>query len=70
MTPVPAHKTEAEPTLLTVAEVAKRLRFSDETIHRKAREGQLPFVTVLGVKRFRREDIEAIERGDDPASAA
>jgi excisionase family DNA binding protein len=70
MTPVPAHKTEAEPKLLTVAEVAKRLRFSDETIHRKARQGELPYVDVLGTKRFRREVIEAIERGDAPVSGA
>lgn len=70
MAPVPAHRTDFEPDLLTVAEVAARLRFSDETIHRKARMGELPYVPVLGSKRFRREVIEAIERGEDPASAS
>jgi excisionase family DNA binding protein len=48
--------------LLTVAEVAARLRVSDETVHRWAREGSLPYVPLpSGTKRFRREDIEAIE---------
>jgi excisionase family DNA binding protein len=70
MTPDSAHGTEVEPRLLTVAEVAKRLRFSDETIHRKARLGELPYVDVLGQKRFRREVIEAIERGEQPVSGA
>lgn len=58
------------PELLTVAEVAERLRLSDETIHRWARKGKLPYVDVLGVKRFRTADIEAILRGETPASAA
>jgi excisionase family DNA binding protein len=70
MTPEPAQKTDREPRLLTVAEVAERFRLSDETIHRWARAGRLPYVDMLGVKRFRREDIEAIERGETPASAA
>ncbi len=67
MAPEAARKTDQEPRLLTVAEVAARLRFTDETIHRKCRNGELPFVNVLGVKRFYREDIEAIERGEQPA---
>lgn len=70
MTPEHAHETDQEPRFLTVAEVAKRFRLSDETIHRWARSGRLPFVDVLGVKRFRREDIEAIERGETPVSGA
>lgn len=64
MTPEPSHKTDREPKFLTVAEVAERFRLTDETIHRWARNGRLPFVDVLGVKRFRREDIEAIENGE------
>lgn len=56
---------EQLPVLLTVPEVAERLRLSDETVHRWAREGKLPFVPLPGgMKRFRREDIEAIERGE------
>lgn len=49
------------PELMTVAEVAEALRLTDETVHRWAREGKLPFVSLpTGLKRFRREDIEAI----------
>jgi len=70
MTPEPKLGTDKEPRLLTVAEVAARFRLTAETIHRWAREGRLPYVDVLGVKRFKREDIEAIERGETPASAA
>ncbi len=48
------------PELLTVAEVADALRLSDETVHRWCRVGKLAYVNILGVKRFRREDIEAM----------
>lgn len=59
------------PTLLTPAEVAERLRLTDETIHRWCRDGKLPFIQLPGgIKRFRREDIEAIERGEQPVSGA
>lgn len=55
---------EQLPALLTVAEVADRLRITDETVHRWARDGKLPYVPLpSGIKRFRREDIEAIEAG-------
>jgi len=70
MAPVPAHKPDGEPRLLTVAEVAARLRFSDETIHRKCRNGEIPVVWVLGSRRFHREVIEAIERGETPPECA
>lgn len=53
---------DQEPDLLTVTEVAKRLRVSQHTVHRWARDGALPYVSLpAGMKRFRREDIEAIE---------
>ena len=48
------------PELMTVAEVAERLRLSDETVHRWARDGRIEYVNVLGVKRFRRAYIEAL----------
>jgi excisionase family DNA binding protein len=70
MTPEPALGADKEPLLLTVPEVAARWRLSDETIHRWAREGRLPYVDVLGIKRFRRSDVEAIERGDSAVSGA
>lgn len=50
--------------LLTVAEVAAKLRLSDETVHRWARTGRLEYVDVLGVKRFRREYIERLAAGE------
>lgn len=53
------------PALLTVPEVAARLRVSDETIHRWARLGSLDCVYLpTGLKRFRRDYIESIERGE------
>lgn len=58
------------PELMTVAEVAEALRLTDETVHRWARLGKLPFVDVLGVKRFHREVIEAIVRGDSAERVA
>lgn len=51
---------EQLPELMTVAEVAKALRLTDETIHRWSREGRLEYVNVLGVKRFHRDYIERI----------
>ncbi|GAA0738412.1 helix-turn-helix domain-containing protein [Dactylosporangium roseum] len=61
---------EQLPELMTPAEVAEVLRLTDETVHRWARIGKLPYVDVFGVKRFRRSDVEAIVRGETPASAA
>jgi excisionase family DNA binding protein len=62
---------EQLPPLMTVAEVAERLRISDETVHRWSRDGLLPVVRLpTGLKRYRREDIEAIERGDSPERVA
>lgn len=56
------------PELMTVAEVAEVLRIADETVHRWAREGKLPYVPMpSGLKRFRRADIESLLRGDQPA---
>lgn len=53
------------PALLTVPEVAERLRVSDETVHRWARSGALECVFLpTGLKRFRRDYIESIERGE------
>ena len=46
------------PELLTVAEVAKALRLTDETIHRWCRDGRLEYIDILGVKRFHRTYIE------------
>lgn len=56
------------PELMTVAEVAEALRLTDETIHRWCRNGRLEYVDVLGVKRFRRDYIEAMVRGEQAAA--
>ena len=72
MTQLPVHQTEP-PELMTVAEVAEKFRDTDETIHRWCRKGRLPYVPLpSGLKRFRRDDIEAIRQGlsPDPVRAA
>lgn len=48
------------PELLTVAETAAMFEVSDETIHRWARKGMLPYVPLpSGTKRFKRAVVEA-----------
>lgn len=59
-----------EPNLLTVAEVAAKLRISDETVHRWCRLRRLEYVDVLGLKRFKRAYIEAIAEGNTEEGAA
>ena len=71
MTQEAAQETGGEPELLTVGEVAERFRVADETIHRWAREGYLPYVPLpTGLKRFRREVIDAIAKGEPAAASA
>jgi excisionase family DNA binding protein len=48
---------------LTTADAARLLRVSPGTVHRWAREGRIPTVTIDGRRRFRREDLEAVARG-------
>jgi excisionase family DNA binding protein len=56
---------------LTAEQVAERFDVTAETAREWARTGKVPAVrTPGGHYRFRREDIEAIERGETPASAA
>ncbi|MDG4784375.1 helix-turn-helix domain-containing protein [Micromonospora sp. WMMD1102] len=58
------------PDLLTVAEVAEAARVSDETVHRWAREGKLPHIKLpSGLKRFPRDGVEAMLRGEQPAGS-
>jgi len=67
--------TQVEPHL-TASQVAQRLTdagipTSDETVRQWAKTGRLPSVELPSGRRwFRREDVEAILRGDTPASAA
>lgn len=59
------------PELMTVAEVAEAFRTTDETIHRWARDGKLPYIPLpSGTKRFRRIEIEAILTPAAEANAA
>lgn len=56
---------------LTTSEVAELFKISAESVRNWVRTGKLGAVKLPGGKiRFRREDIEAIERGEQPASVA
>jgi excisionase family DNA binding protein len=57
MTPLPA--------LLTTAEVAEELRTTAKSVRQWIDEGKLPAITLPGgTFRIRREDVEAILRGN------
>lgn len=63
MTPLPA--------LLTTAEVAKEFRVHQKTVRQWVDTGKLPAITLPGgIFRYRREDIEAILRGESTGNAA
>jgi excisionase family DNA binding protein len=56
---------------LTAEQVAERFEITTETARAWARTGKVPAIKLPGGHyRFRRSDIEAIERGETPASAA
>lgn len=56
---------------LTATEVAERFRISPESVREWARTEKVPAVRLPGGHyRFRLEDIEAIERGEQPGRAA
>lgn len=60
---------------MTPAEVAEAFKVNDETVHRWTREGRLHAIRLpgggkRGLKRFRREDVEAILRGEPEAVAS
>lgn len=67
--------TQVEP-LLTTSQVAQRLTdggipTSDETVRNWAKSGRLPSTqTPSGRRWFRAEDVDAILRGESPASVA
>lgn len=57
-------------SVLTADEVAEEFRITAETVYRWAREGELKALDLPGrVVRFRREDIEAILRGEKASAA-
>jgi predicted site-specific integrase-resolvase len=73
MTQLPEHNPEPEvPELLTAGQVGKLLGgISDETVNRWARDGRLDCITLpSGVRRFRRETVDAILSGTSTGSAA
>lgn len=61
----------AEHKLCSSSEVAQRFRVHSETVRRWADAGKLPVAarTVGGHRRFRIEDIEALERATLDAEA-
>ena len=63
---------EQLPDLMTVEEVAEQLRVSDETVHRWARLGRLPFIPLggTGPKRFKRQVVNDFAAGVDVATEA
>ncbi len=59
------------PELLTVGEAAEAFRVTEETVRKWARQGRLKAIPMpTRIKRFRREDIEAIVNGEPVESAA
>jgi excisionase family DNA binding protein len=62
----------SQPTpLLTTGEAGRELRVSDEAIRNWIAQGKLPAITLpSGQFRIRREDVEAILRGDTEAVAS
>lgn len=56
---------------LTATEVAERFDITPESVRAWARTKKLRAIKLPGGKyRFYREDVEAIERGEQPASVA
>lgn len=59
------------PALMTTSEVAEALRVHPKTVRQWADAGRLPAITLPGgTKRFRRESVEAILRGEPTAAGA
>jgi excisionase family DNA binding protein len=60
----PPEPPDPPPDMLTIAQVAKRLGLSDETVRRHARSGTLPFDKIGGTWLMPRERlIRGIRRG-------
>lgn len=54
---------------LTASEVAERFDITPESVRAWARTKKVPAIRLPGGRyRFRREDIDAIERGEQPVS--
>ncbi|HEY8449001.1 MAG TPA: helix-turn-helix domain-containing protein [Bacillota bacterium] len=57
---------DREPELLTLTEAIKALRISRRTAYRWLQDGTLPAVKIGGRWRVRREDLDALLRGEKP----
>lgn len=53
------HALKSQPEYLTIKDVSRMLRVSDETIRRKCRGKQMPHFRLFGQIRFRRAEVDA-----------
>lgn len=44
--------------LLTIKDVARMLRLSNETVRRRCRQGRMPHLRLFGQLRFRKAEVE------------
>ena len=60
-------KKSSEATeILTLEEVAAYLKVTTRTIYRMLDENQIPAFKIRGTWRFRKDEIEAMTRGETP----
>lgn len=64
---MPNLKKSSEATeILTLEEVANYLKVTTRTIYRMLDENQIPAFKIRGTWRFRKDEIEAMTRGETP----
>jgi excisionase family DNA binding protein len=64
---MPNLKKSSEATeILTLEEVAAYLKVTTRTIYRMLDENQIPAFKIRGTWRFRKDEIEAMTRGETP----
>ena len=59
-------KTSEATEILTLEEVAVYLKVTTRTIYRMLDENQIPAFKIRGTWRFRKDEIEAMTRGETP----
>ncbi len=59
-----AAQAPMHPILVTQAQAARLLGVSRITVYRMVQEGELEPVIIRGMRRYRREDLERIARGE------
>ncbi len=61
-----ASKTAEEDRWMTVKDVAGYLQLSTDTVYKLAQEAKIPACKIVGVWRFKREEIDAwVKQGAD-----